>query len=104
MQDTYCHITISATDRQEADLIADTLLTKKLISGALILNGPSRYWWQGKIDEQVYYNISCYSLMKNKDEIISEVKKVHKDKVPIIAFSEIDGNKDFLEWIKESVK
>jgi uncharacterized protein involved in tolerance to divalent cations len=42
--------------------------------------------------------------MKNKSKIISEVKKIHSDKCPIIAFFRMDGNDEFLKWIKESVK
>jgi uncharacterized protein involved in tolerance to divalent cations len=42
--------------------------------------------------------------MKNKKKIIEEVKKIHSDKCPIIAFFKIDGNKEFLEWIKEIVE
>ncbi len=50
------------------------------------------------------YNIQAFTLMKNKLKIISEVKKIHKDKCPIIVFIKIDGNDEFLKWIKESVK
>jgi len=43
-------------------------------------------------------------LIKNKHKIIKEVKKVHSDECPIIAFFEIDGNEEFLDWIKDSVE
>ena len=45
-----------------------------------------------------------FSDIKNKSKIIDEVKKFHSDKCPIIAFFKIDGNKEFLDWILESVK
>ncbi len=41
--------------------------------------------------------------MRNKEKIISEVRKVHSDECPIVAFFKIDGNEDFLKWIEESV-
>ncbi len=100
----YCQITISATNKKEADNILDTLLTKKFIAGSLIINGPSRYWWENKIVEKIYYNIQAFSLVKHKNKIIEEVKKIHSDKCPMIIFSKIDGNKEFLDWINQSVK
>jgi len=59
--------------------------------------------WEGKIVEKEYYNIQAFSLIKNKEQIIKEIKKIHSDKCPIIAFIKIEGNQEFLDWIKNSV-
>lgn len=104
MQKRFCQILISATTRREANNISDDLVKKKLIAGSLIVKGPSRYWWGGKIVEKEYHNISAFSLMKNKSRIISAVKKIHSDECPIIAFFEMDGNEEFLKWIEKSVE
>lgn len=100
----FCQVLISATSREEANNISDNLVKKKLVAGSLITKGDSRYWWNGKIVEKKYYNISAFSILKNKDKIISDVKAIHKDECPIVSFTEIDGNSEFLAWIKESVK
>lgn len=100
----FCQVLISATSREEANEISDSLVTKKLIAGSLILKGPSRYWWQGEIVEREYFNIQAFSLIKNKEKIIEEVKKIHADDCPIIAFFEMDGNQEFLDWVRESVE
>lgn len=100
----FCQIIISATSREEANKISDSLVTKKLIAGSLIVKGPSRYWWKGEIVEKEYYNVQTFSLTKNKEKIIEEVKIIHSDDCPIIAFFEMDGNKEFLDWVKESVE
>ena len=103
MDTSFCQILISATTKPEADKIADMLLRKKLIAGSLIISGPSRYWWKNKIVEKEYFNVQAFSVSKHQDTIIKEVKKIHSDKCPIIAFLQMDGNSEFLEWIKESV-
>jgi len=100
----FCQVIISAISKDEADKISDSLVSKRLIAGSLIIKGPSRYWWEGKIIEKEYHNIQAFSLVKNKDKIIEEVKKIHSDKCPIIAFFDMDGNREFLSWIKDSVK
>src|SRR4030042_2673623 len=99
MKKAFYRILISATSKKEADKISDTLVKKRLIAGSLIVKGPSRYWWRGKIVERIYYNIEGFTLIKNKRKIIFEVKKIHSDKCPIVAFIKIDGNKEFLKWI-----
>jgi len=103
MKKDFCQVLISATSKREADKISDTLVKKELLAGSLIIRGPSRYWWRGKIVEKIYYNIQGFSLMRNKPKIILEVKKIHSDKCPIIAFIKIDGNKEFLRWIEDSI-
>lgn len=72
------------------------------MAGYLITKGPSRYWWEGEIVEKEYYNLQGFTLANNKEKIITEVKKIHSDKCPIIAFMKIDGNKEFLKWVKDS--
>jgi uncharacterized protein involved in tolerance to divalent cations len=104
MKKEFCQVLISATTKKEANKISDDLVKKKLIAGSLIIKGPSRYWWEGRIVEKEYYNIQAFSLMENKLRIITEVKKIHSDQCPIIAFFKMDGNDEFLEWIKKSCK
>jgi len=100
----FCQVLISATNKEEANEISDSLVSKKLIAGSLILKGPSRYWWEGEIVEKEYFNIQAFSLIKNKEKIIEEVKKIHSDDCPIIAFFEMDGNQEFLDWVKGNVE
>ena len=100
----FCQVLISAANKKEADRISESLVAKKLVAGSLIFKGSARYWWHAKIVEKQYYNISAFSLIKNKRGIIREVKRMQSDECPIIAFNKIDGNKEFLDWIKRSVK
>lgn len=64
MQEVFCQVLISATNKKEAHKISDTLVKKRLIAGSLILSGPSRYWWRGEIVEKEYHNIQAFSLIK----------------------------------------
>lgn len=99
----YVRVRISATSEEEANNISRSLVEKKLVAGTMIYSGNCHYWWDGVIVDRKYWNIGAFSLIKHKDAIIKEVRNLHKDKCPIIAFNEIDGNEDFLIWINESV-
>ncbi|MFH1276376.1 MAG: divalent cation tolerance protein CutA [Candidatus Woesearchaeota archaeon] len=104
METKFCRVLISAPNKQEANLISKTLVSKKLVAGTIINNGNCHYWWKEEVIKKEYYNIQAFSLINNKEEIISEVKKIHSDKCPIVAFMQIDGNEEFLEWIEKSLK
>lgn len=95
----YCRVRISATS-EEANAISRILVEKKLVAGTMIYKGNCHYWWNKEIVEKMYWNVGAFSLIKHKDSIIDEVKKLHTDECPIVAFNEIDGNEEFLEWIK----
>lgn len=99
----YIHVLISAENRKEVDKIIDVLLEKRLIAGSLITKGPSKLWWKGKIVELTYFNISAFTINKHKKAIAEEVKKISKEEVPIIAFFDMEGNKEFLSWIDENI-
>ena len=101
IEKVHCQILINCPKKEEADKLLDLLLGKRLIAGGLITHGPSRYHWKGRIEEQEYFTISAFSLFKNKQKIISEVRKINSDETPAIVFLDIDGNDDFLKWIED---
>jgi uncharacterized protein involved in tolerance to divalent cations len=100
----HCRVRISATTEDEANSISKTLVNKMLVAGTMIYKGLCHYRWKDKVVEHIYWNIGAFSLDRHKQAIIDEVKNLHSDDCPIIAFNDIDGNKEFLDWIEESVK
>jgi uncharacterized protein involved in tolerance to divalent cations len=100
----FCQVLINCPSEGEAKNILDTFLKRRLVAGGLITHGPSRYHWKGKIEEKEYHTMSAFSLFKNKQKIISGVRKLNSDETPVIVFLDIDGNEDFLKWIESEVK
>jgi len=104
MESGYLHVLISAENKEQADLILDALVVKKIVSGGLISHGPARFWWDGEITEMDYYNISTFTVTANRNALIEEVERVSVEEVPIVAISAMDGNKKFLDWISSSIE
>lgn len=94
---------ISAPDEAQARQILDALLIQKIVAGGLISHGPSRYWWDGEIVEQDYYNISIFIPASNRERLIQTVRSISSDETPIVALFPMDGNQDFLDWVDSSV-
>ena len=101
----YCMVLINSTSKKEADKIIVSLLKKRLVAGANIYDSPAKFWWKGKIEEYPYLSITAYTKKIKINQVVEEIKKLHKDEVPGITFHDvIDGNLDFLDWIKKEVR
>lgn len=99
-------VIVTAANKAEAEKIAQTLLSERLIACANII-GPahSLYWWQGKIETAEEHVI----LMKTRKglftELAEKVKALHSYQVPeIIAIPIAEGFKPYVKWLDENLK
>ncbi|MFH1578317.1 MAG: divalent-cation tolerance protein CutA [Candidatus Omnitrophota bacterium] len=98
-------IFITCANKKEAKGIAGYLVGQKLVACVNIIDKiESVFWWQGKIDSSGELLLVAKSKKSLMPKIIRGVKSRHSYQVPeIIAIPIIDGNKDYLNWINESV-
>jgi len=99
----YLQVFTSVEKREDADLIASTVVRKRVAACAQIL-GPiqSTYWWKGKVEEAGEW----LCVMKTRKELFSalekEIKNIHPYEVPeIIALPIVAGSKSYLQWIDD---
>jgi len=104
MTSNYLQVWISAEDRKQADKILNSLLDKKLVIGGQIIMAPARFWWKGKIVNMNYIGINTFTKKQNKEKIIDDIKKTSVEEVPMISFVEFEGNKEFTDFIDETLK
>lgn len=100
----YYEVFISAEDQEQADMILNSLLERKLATGGQFINTPARFLWKGKIkDMNEYLIITSFTTDKHKDAIIEDVRKTSSEEFPMIRFFEFIGNKELLQWIDETL-
>ena len=99
-------VLVTAKDVAEAQKIAKGLLEAKLIACAnLVFAVQSFFWWQEKIDKADEVLLVLKTQTSQVDKITAKVKLLHSYDVPeVIALPIVAGNKDYLQWINESVK
>jgi periplasmic divalent cation tolerance protein len=99
-------IFITTPTEKEAQKISDKLLKEKLVACTnIIKNVDSRFWWKNKIESANEILLTAKTDLKFLNDIVKIVKQLHSYEVPeIIALPIIDANKDYLEWIKKSIK
>lgn len=98
-------ILITAKDVMEAQKMSERLVAEKLAACVNIVAGVrSIFWWDRKVDQADEALMIVKSKKELFERIIKEVKSLHSYEVPeIIALPIIDGNKDYLKWINDSV-
>ena len=101
MQKTYIIVTVTTTNKQEAENIAQHLLKEHLIACANII-GPvsSIFHWTGKIEKAEEYLIVIKSREDLFEKLAETVKALHSYKVPeILALPIVDGSRAYLDWL-----
>jgi periplasmic divalent cation tolerance protein len=102
----YCVILVTASNKKEAQAIADGLIESRLAACVTIVNSiDSIFWWQGKVDRATEALLVIKTRKALIKKLIKKVKSLHSYDVPeIIALPIIDGSKEYLEWIDESLR
>ena len=99
-------ILVTAANQDESRKIARRLVEAELAACVNILPPiESVYRWQGQITEDVECLLIIKSAMALYPEIEAEILKLHSYRTPeIICFRILEGSRDYLQWISESVK
>jgi periplasmic divalent cation tolerance protein len=102
----YIQIVFTIDDTEKAkDLVRGLLELKLVACGTIIPNCASIYWWEGKVTEG---RENCVVMKTNEKHYLS-VEKYLKANHPyttpeILVLPIVDGNRDYLMWIDESLK
>jgi len=92
-------IYITCKGKAEAKKIASYLLKKKLIACANFFPINSMYWWKNKIVDDKEFLLLAKTAKKNCSKVRKEVKKLHSYEIPCILEIDVDGNKEFIDWV-----
>jgi periplasmic divalent cation tolerance protein len=102
---SYIQVTTTTETKEQAQKIAQHLVTEKLAACVQIL-GPinSIYRWKGKVENTQEW----LCLIKTQDDLYNKVeaaiKSLHPYETPeIIAVPIIKGSKEYLSWIEDEL-
>lgn len=102
----YIVILITVPNTDEANIIGKTLVERRLVACANIIQRiKSIFWWKERIEESDEALIVAKSKLNLMEEIQETVKEMHSYDVPeIIALPIKSGLPQYCKWIDESVK
>jgi periplasmic divalent cation tolerance protein len=98
-------ILVTAPTYEEAKSIGRCLIEKGLAACVNLVSGvQSLFVWEGKFCQENEMLLIVKSVRERTAEIVSVVKKNHSYDVPeIIVLPIVDGSKDYLNWLQESI-
>ena len=98
-------ILITAPTEKEAKSVGRCLIEKGLAACVNLISGvESLFVWKGKLCQEGEVLLVVKSVREKAAEIITVVQKMHSYDVPeIIVLPIVDGSKDYLNWLQESI-
>ncbi len=98
-------ILVTAPTHEEAKSIGRCLIEKGLAACVNLVSGiQSLFVWEGKFCQENEVLLIVKSIREKAAEIVSVVKKRHSCDVPeIIVLPIVEGSKDYLNWLQESI-
>lgn len=101
----YGVIFVTAPTRQEADTIAQSLLSAQLAACVTLLPVHSIYAWQGTIHNDPEWQLLIKSRLDRFAELEAKIRQLHSYDVPeIIAIPIVAGSEPYLQWISQQVE
>ncbi len=99
-------ILVTAANRRECLKIANHLVEARLAACVNITPGiESLYRWEGKLNRDKEFLMLIKSTRGLFPEIKREISRIHSYHTPeIICLPVIDGSRNYLQWVSDSVK
>ena len=102
----FIQVFTAVNSRENADKIANKLLGERLASCVQVF-GPinSSYWWKGRIERAKEWLCLIKARRTDYPVIEASIKKVHPYDIPeILALPVLEGNADYLEWVRSETR
>lgn len=98
-------LTLTCKDGNEANIIIQALLAKRLIACAKKSTVSSTFCWKGKIEEAQEVLVTMESALEKFDEIEKTVKALHSYETFVLqAYPVLQTSTGVPEWIGEAIK
>ena len=98
----FCIITTTTDTKENADVIAQMLLVKKLVACVQSSTIQSTYHWQGDIINSDEILLTMKTKRSLFEKVQTEIEHLHTYDVPeIIMIPLVSANPTYLRWLKE---
>jgi periplasmic divalent cation tolerance protein len=100
-------VLVTCGSRKEARKIARALVERRLAACVNEIGAPvtSVYRWKGKGETAKEFLLVVKTTKKRFAALREAIRELHSYEVPeIIALPIVEGSRDYLDWISESVK
>ncbi len=106
METDYLLVITTTSSKEEAEIIADLMVSKRL-AACVQVEGPltSVYWWKGKPEKDQEWKCSFKTSQLKYSQLEQAIKENHSYDTPeIIALPIVMGSTEYLDWMKTELE
>jgi periplasmic divalent cation tolerance protein len=106
MADDIIQVVTTTADKQDAESLAQALLTKRL-AGCVQISGPiqSSYWWNGRIETGTEWTCTIKTLRSLYAEVEQTLLDAHPyDQPEVLATAVTNVSAGYARWLREQVQ
>jgi periplasmic divalent cation tolerance protein len=105
MTDPYCVILSTAGSQEEADRLAELLVTRRLAACVQMIPITSRYLWKGEMNKDAEVLLLVKTASHLYPEVEAAIVQNHSYEVPeILQLPVAQGLERYLGWISDNTK
>ncbi len=102
--DQFCVITTTTTSQEEANRLAEMLVSRRLAACVQISNIASFYLWKGEVTKEAEYLLLIKTRARLYSQVETAILENHSYEIPeIIQIPVTQGLDRYLNWITASV-
>jgi len=99
------NVVFTTDDEQEAWMISDELLNKRLISAVHVYPFRSRYWWKGELVSAEEWKVEAKTRVELYQEVEKRIKELHHYDTPeILAYPVERIHPRYKAWVEEETR
>ncbi len=101
----YIQVLTTAGNREEANEIAEKIVSERLAACVQVIAAESTYRWKGRVEKEAEYLCIIKTTQLNFKELEEFIRKIHPYQTPeILSVPILSGNPEYLDWLEKSVK
>lgn len=105
MPDSFCVILTTTGSQEEAERIADLLVSRRLAACVQVTSITSFYTWKGKVNKEPEHLLLIKTISFLYHEIEAAILENHSYEIPEVVQLPIERGLDrYLNWIAENTK
>ncbi len=105
MTGEYCMILTTCGSQEEAERIAEVLVSRRVAACVQVSNIHSTYRWEGKVHKDAEYLLLIKTQARLYEKVEAAILENHSYEVPeIIQLPITQGSKNYLEWLEENAR
>lgn len=101
---SYGVVLVTAGSRQEAEVIATSLVNSRLAACVSLVPIHSIYTWQDELHQEQEWQLLIKTDLRKFQSLEAKIRELHSYEVPeVIALPIVAGSRPYLNWLSEQV-